>query len=211
MGIFSELFFKTELSLNKGNNSWKAKQVQKVEKDIKKIKSNIEQLKGEIINREGQFEKLEKNLKSWVIKKRPDLNIEFEKFMKLINEYLLLFNKINELELKASLDNNPHPELKKLYDLTKAKKSFFQNEWKRIDQLAAKPSNKTNKIETTIIKNMRTLQPVIRKAVMDIFREFEEIETIQSSVKANVKSIQKLRKRINSLRGSRSFKPAYSH
>jgi len=40
---------------------------------------------------------------------------------------------------------------------------------------------------------------------------FEEIETIQSSVKANVKSIQKLRKRINSLRGSRSFKPAYSH
>ena len=62
MGIFSELFFKTELSLNKGNNSWKAKQVQKVEKDIKKIKSNIEQLKGEIINREGQFEKLENTL-----------------------------------------------------------------------------------------------------------------------------------------------------
>ncbi|MBL7051976.1 MAG: hypothetical protein ISS01_02705 [Nanoarchaeota archaeon] len=211
MGFISELFFKTQLSLNRDNNAWKSKQINKIQKDIESTKSEIKKLKTNILRKEGQFEKLENNLKSWVVKDRPDLTREFEKYIKQINDYLSLFNKIIDLELKATLKNNPSKELKNSYGLVKAKKTLLVKGWKRLDQLGTLPPKGTKGIEAKITKSMRTLPPVIRKSVIDILKEFENIEILLSTIKANAKNIQKLKIKINSIQSSNRLKPAYSH
>ena len=95
MSLFSELLFKIKFLLNKDNNTWKENQVQKTEKDIENIKSSIKETKKQISNKIGNFESLEKNLKSQVIKLRPDLSKEFEKYIKQCNDFLFIINKIN--------------------------------------------------------------------------------------------------------------------